>query len=285
MPRARIACRQVAAGARRIAFDHQSRASIMTVPPPLSEKRARQCRESRSSYAIERPASIAAAGLGGSNALSTRIEFRPAFGARPRQRARPAAVLALLYPRNDQWHIPLILRPGHMVDHAGQVSLPGGAIEPGENARQAALREYSEELGVLPDRVRMLGPLSPLYLFASNYQIAPWVAALDTCPSFSPNAGEVDRVLEVPLAHFFDPANRGTIERKQRGLGFSRSLLLLAIGTNLGRNKHGSGRAHGDPRGVLAVSGAHKSPQVAGSGSCFCDTTKLLDRVPSDRFA
>jgi 8-oxo-dGTP pyrophosphatase MutT (NUDIX family) len=135
--------------------------------------------------------------------------------------AKPAAVLVLLYPRGDRWHIPMILRPAHMLDHASQVSLPGGVIEPGESTQQAALREFSEELGAPADDIRLLGQLSRLYLFASNYQITPWVGVTRAYPRWNPNRGEVDRVLEIPLAHFLDPANTGSIARIQRGLKFS----------------------------------------------------------------
>jgi 8-oxo-dGTP pyrophosphatase MutT (NUDIX family) len=134
--------------------------------------------------------------------------------------ARPAAVLILLYPHRGEWHVPLILRPAHMLDHAGQVSLPGGAIEPGETGQQAALREFYEELGVPAGDVRLLGPLSELYLFASNFRIEPWVGAIDDDPAWNPSQREVDRLLEVPLAHLMDPANTGTFERRQRGVSF-----------------------------------------------------------------
>ena len=52
--------------------------------------------------------------------------------------AKPAAVLALLYPIDDRWHLPFTLRPQHLPDHAGQVCFPGGAVEPGESLEQAA---------------------------------------------------------------------------------------------------------------------------------------------------
>lgn len=135
--------------------------------------------------------------------------------------ARLAAVLILLYPHQDQWHIPLIVRPAHMPDHAGQVSLPGGVIEPGENSRQAALREFAEELGAPSDGIQLLGPLSELYLFASNYQISPWVGTIATAPHWQPSRDEVDALLEIPLSHLIDPANTCDVERRQRGLGFS----------------------------------------------------------------
>ena len=66
----------------------------------------------------------------------------------------------------------------------------------------------------------MLGQLSPLYLFASNYAITPWVGAVDAAPSWRPNRREVDRLLEVPLAHLADPVNTGRIERATGGLRF-----------------------------------------------------------------
>jgi 8-oxo-dGTP pyrophosphatase MutT (NUDIX family) len=134
--------------------------------------------------------------------------------------ARAAAVLVLVYPRAGQWHVPLILRPGHMVDHAGQISLPGGVIEPGESSRAAALREFSEELGAGVEGLEILGPMSPLYLFASNYQITPWVAAAPAVPAWRPSTFEVERLLEIPLAHLLDPRNRGRVEKTQRGLAF-----------------------------------------------------------------
>jgi len=135
--------------------------------------------------------------------------------------ARPAAVLLLLYPRAGGWHIPLISRPLHMPAHAGQISLPGGMIEPGETPCDAALREYQEELGAPAEDLTVLGQLSPLYLFASNFQITPWIASVQREPVWRPSEGEVDRLLEVPLDHLLDPANTGHVERRQRGLGFS----------------------------------------------------------------
>jgi 8-oxo-dGTP pyrophosphatase MutT (NUDIX family) len=135
--------------------------------------------------------------------------------------ARPAAVLIALFPRDGEWHIPLIVRPAHMLDHAGQISLPGGSIERGETGRQAALREYSEELGAPAEEVRVLGRLSGLYLFASNFCIEPWVGVLAEHPRWSPSKHEVDRVLEVPVRHLRDPANTSSFQRRQGEIVFS----------------------------------------------------------------
>ena len=152
-------------------------------------------------------------------AYQPELSFGRHRGPAPRG-ARPAAVLILLYPRDGVWHLPLMLRPLHMPDHGGQISLPGGVIETGESSQQAALREYTEELGPPPAGLEVLGQLTPLYLFASNFQIVPWVAAVNSAPVWHPSEREVERLLEVPLGHFLDPANTSHVERRQRGLAF-----------------------------------------------------------------
>lgn len=123
--------------------------------------------------------------------------------------AREAAVLALLYPHEGSWRVPLTLRPETMADHAGQVSFPGGLIEPGEDAAAAALREYEEELGASAADVELLGTLSPIYLFVSNFAVTPWVGITDRRPAFEPNPIEVAELLEPPLEWLADRSSRG----------------------------------------------------------------------------
>ncbi len=117
---------------------------------------------------------------------------------------RSAAVVALLYPQRGRWHLPLILRPTSMTDHAGQISLPGGRTDSGETAEQCALRELCEELGVPPKQVSVLGQLNSILVFASNYCVVPLVATCATRPQFHPNPSEVEELFEVPLAHILD---------------------------------------------------------------------------------
>ena len=131
---------------------------------------------------------------------------------------RRAGVLALLYPASagtpgrspDVWPADLCLvltrRTDEVDSHRGQISFPGGSMDPGEDAVAAALREAREELGVDPLRVEVLGRLSPLYIPPSGFCIYPVVAYTAERPEFAPNAAEVAEVLEVPLAHLLDPA-------------------------------------------------------------------------------
>ena len=152
--------------------------------------------------------------------VGSRFEIQPRLG-RPYEPApadaRSAAVLLLLYPYEDAWHVPLTLRPAHLPDHAGQVCLPGGAMERGETGRAAAIREFHEELGAGDVRLEVLGCLSPLYVQASHFRVEPWVAATARRPAFQPNAQEVERLLEVPLPFLLDPANLQGHQRRYQG--------------------------------------------------------------------
>lgn len=157
------------------------------------------------------------------SAAQRRMEPSLSYGrhtAEPPPDARAAAVLILLYREHDRWHLPLIVRPGTMQLHAGQIGFPGGLIEPGETSDVAALRELEEELGVSVGGVRLLGRLSPLYLFVTNFSVEPWVGVADELPPLSPNPDEVDEVLHVPLDHLLDPANIDTQLKEHRGLSY-----------------------------------------------------------------
>lgn len=131
--------------------------------------------------------------------------------------ARRAAVMLLLYPGVGGWHLPLVLRTAHLNKHAGQVGLPGGGIEAGESPQAAALRELEEELGVPPAQVRVLGQLSPLNLYISDYTVEPWVGVTPARPLFRPDPGEVEALIEAPLSQLANSASRTrlAVERGQ----------------------------------------------------------------------
>lgn len=118
--------------------------------------------------------------------------------------ARKAAVLALLYPRENQWHIVLIERVTHQDDrHSGQISFPGGrhdATDP--DLAATALREAEEEVGVNGHRIELIGSLTDLYIPVSNYLVHPYVGFTESSPEFVPEKREVNDILEVPFSFF-----------------------------------------------------------------------------------
>jgi 8-oxo-dGTP pyrophosphatase MutT (NUDIX family) len=114
--------------------------------------------------------------------------------------ARQAATLLLLYPGPDgELSIPLTVRQPDLRSHAGEVSLPGGAVEESDaTPTGAALREAWEEVGVPPAAVRLLGRLDQVWIPVSNFQLRPVVGALDRRPELVPHAGEVAAIVELP---------------------------------------------------------------------------------------
>jgi 8-oxo-dGTP pyrophosphatase MutT (NUDIX family) len=124
----------------------------------------------------------------------------------PRPDARRGGVLILLYPQENRLYIPLILRPTYEGVHSGQIGLPGGGYEMNDSDLTAtALREAHEEIGVLVESVTLLGQLSPLYVFASNYLVQPTVGWTPQRPQFNLDPHEVEMLLEVSLLDLLDP--------------------------------------------------------------------------------
>jgi len=130
--------------------------------------------------------------------------------------ARIAAGLLLLYPGARGPSVPLTVRASGLSRHAGQVSLPGGATDPGETLAQAALREAHEEIGVDPARIRILGELTPVHVLVSGFTLHPIVGVTDACPSFTLAAHEVEEVIEVSIDDLQDASaiRQGTRTRE-----------------------------------------------------------------------
>ncbi len=136
----------------------------------------------------------------------------PAVAERPglpldRSALRDAAVLVPLVQRPEGLHVILTRRSEDLASHAGQISFPGGRIDPGDaSPLHAALREADEEISLAPSRVRLLGAM-PHYPTATGFMIHPFVGYIRDSGILVPQPSEVAEIFEVPLAFFLDPAN------------------------------------------------------------------------------
>ena len=112
----------------------------------------------------------------------------------------PAAVLVPMFEEGGETRLLLTRRAATLRSHRGEISFPGGRVEPGEHVVDAALREAEEEVGLAPAAVRPVGWLHPFPTFASKSWIMPILGVLDERPVVVPSAAEVARVFDVALA-------------------------------------------------------------------------------------
>jgi len=117
----------------------------------------------------------------------------------------PAAVLVVLADGPRGAEVLLTRRSLHMRTHRGEVSFPGGRLDPGEHFAMAALREANEEVGLEPRDVEVIGALPPLGLLASTSWIMPVVARVPERFELEARTPEVDRVLWVPIVELTLP--------------------------------------------------------------------------------
>jgi 8-oxo-dGTP pyrophosphatase MutT (NUDIX family) len=123
-----------------------------------------------------------------------------------------AAVLVPLLECEGEAHVLLTRRRGDLRRHAGQVSFPGGRIEPGEDSLSAALRESQEEIGLDPTRVDVLGRLDDTLVLATGFRLTPWVGLVPYPYPYMGHPGEVEEILYVPLAALSSPGVHRTEE-------------------------------------------------------------------------
>lgn len=128
----------------------------------------------------------------------------------------PAAVLVPLVNRPEGLQVLLTQRSADLPDHPGQISFPGGRVEPDDpSLAAAALREAHEEVGLARERVAILGELAT-YETVTGFRVTPIVGWIEPPFELRPDPIEVAEVFEVPLAHLLDPANQ---QRHFRMLG------------------------------------------------------------------
>ena len=119
----------------------------------------------------------------------------------------PAAVLFSIVLRDHEPSVLLTQRNPDLKDHPGQISFPGGRVEPQDVSPAAtALREAEEEVGLDPARVEVVGYL-PVYRTLTGFCVTPVVAIVKPPVDLRPDPGEVADVFEVPLSFLLDSAN------------------------------------------------------------------------------
>ena len=130
---------------------------------------------------------------------------------------RNAAGLLLVFPVDDHAHLVLTQRAHTLERHGGQISLPGGVVDPGETFERAALREAHEEVGVVTDDVRVLGPLTPIDIPVSGFRLHPIVGVIAHRPALKPSDGEVARILEVSVDELLHPTSLARTVKRRDG--------------------------------------------------------------------
>jgi 8-oxo-dGTP pyrophosphatase MutT (NUDIX family) len=136
----------------------------------------------------------------------------------PRGGFARAANLVPLHEKDGEAHVLLTRRPKHMRRHPGQLSVPGGRIDPGEDALAAALREAREEIGLDPARVEVLGRLSETLVLQSAFRLTPWVASVPYPYPYVAEPGEVAEILHVPIAALLRPGVHRVEPREVYGM-------------------------------------------------------------------
>jgi 8-oxo-dGTP pyrophosphatase MutT (NUDIX family) len=132
----------------------------------------------------------------------------------PQRELSRAAVLVPLFEHEGQPHVVLTRRHANLRRHAGQVSFPGGRIEPGEEPLAAALRESQEEIGLDPADVEVFGQLDETLVLATAFRLIPFVGRIPYPYPFVGHPREVDAILYVPLAELTRPGVHW-IERRE----------------------------------------------------------------------
>jgi 8-oxo-dGTP pyrophosphatase MutT (NUDIX family) len=128
-----------------------------------------------------------------------------------------AAVLVPLVERADAWYVLLTLRAADLADHAGQISFPGGRIDPEDAGEdEAALREAEEEIGLPRGHVEVAGRLDT-WVSGTGFVITPVVGLVRPPEHLVPSPVEVAEIFEVPLAFILDKNNHQQRSRELRG--------------------------------------------------------------------
>lgn len=166
---------------------------------------------------VSDPLNMVRAALDNSGAASSDFDLNPETVLPPGRKLRPAGVLVALLIENSEARVYLTKRSSALKHHPGQIAFPGGKQDEGDDdIVAAALREASEEIGLDPSNVNVLGEM-PLHETVTGFNITPVVGLIRSPFKPIPEPGEVDEVFHVPLRHVMTPANFSIQWRYWRG--------------------------------------------------------------------
>ncbi|WP_163408184.1 NUDIX hydrolase [Flavobacterium ajazii] len=118
---------------------------------------------------------------------------------------RIAAVMMLLYPKNEKAHLILIVRNAYNGVHSSQIAFPGGKYEASDaDFSETALRETYEEIGVSSEKIEIIKQFTPMYIPPSNFLVHPFLGISSQELSFYPDIREVADIIELPLSVFLN---------------------------------------------------------------------------------
>lgn len=119
-----------------------------------------------------------------------------------------AAVMMLLYPKDRQTHLVLIVRNSYPGVHSSQIAFPGGKVEQSDTSlSHTALRETHEEIGIAPEKINVIKAYSEVYIPPSNFMVYPFLGYSQEELCFQPDPEEVAGIIELPLMHLLDDAS------------------------------------------------------------------------------
>ena len=157
------------------------------------------------------------AALSNTGAASSDFDLNPDVVLPPGRKLRPAGVLVPILCDGLQARLYLTKRSSALKHHPGQIAFPGGKQDEGDaDIVATALREASEEIGLDPANVQVLGQLPP-HETVTGFTVTPVVARVLTSFTPCPEVGEVDEVFTVPLSHVMTPGNYVIQSRRWRG--------------------------------------------------------------------
>ena len=150
--------------------------------------------------------------------LTTRIKTKSEVTfPNTQETARPAAVLILLFPFEDEIQFFLTKRTEDVEHHKGQISLPGGIRENNESLNETALRETKEEVGIDSTKIIISGSLTPFFIPVTGYIVHPFIGWCKEKPSTKIHDVEVNQLFSVSITELMDEKTLKTEQRNIRG--------------------------------------------------------------------